>query len=391
MLIIIYQYQALILSSESILNLVTLFGIIGISFFYLVKTIATKKIYKAGIIKPILILSISFVLYYIINPRKGIDFNSINTVKIVLFVLFSFFPVYYWTATNRLDFQKLRFFVFSVFIFSTIQYFNGSFLENELMDMNKSANNISYTFVSLIPIIILLFWDKRKILFSLLIPIFFLTILGLKRGAIICLFGSTIILIFNIFKSQSKKNDVRNFLLLILTLCIVSLAVYYLYDNNPFLQRRFQETLAGGSSARDLIYSNIFYSWYNSNDIFYKLFGGGLDFSVIITGGFAHNDWLEILSSMGLLGIILYLSLNFSLLSLLKKNHSKPNKIVLYTLSFSWLIMSIFSMFLYSTTSYLFMIPLAIIYAKKVNRKSNQLNKKQNNKAPYTIKHIKYK
>lgn len=368
-LIIIYQHQALILPNESILNLVTLFGIIGISFFYLVKTISTKGISKAKIIKPILVLLVSFVLYYIINPRTVDGINSVNTVKIVLFVLLSFFPVYYWTATNSLNLQKLRFFVISVFIFSTIQYFNGGLLEDELMDMNKSANNSSYTFVTLIPIIILLFWDKRKILFSLLIPIFFLTILGLKRGAIICLFGSTIILIFNIFKSQSKKNDVRNFLLLILTLCIVSLAVYYLYDNNPFLQRRFQDTLAGNSSARNSIYSNIFYSWYDSNDIFYKLFGGGLDFSVIIARSFAHNDWLEVLSSMGLLGIILYLSLNLSLFNLVKRNHSKLNKIVLYSLSFSWLIMSIFSMLLYSTTSYLFMIPLAIISAKNVQKK----------------------
>lgn len=65
----------------------------------------------------------------------------------------------------------------------------------------------------------------------------------------------------------------------------------------------------GDSSGRDTIYSNLFNAWLNS-DIIHLLFGHGFGSTIYISGGsWAHNDWLELLTNFGLLGVSIYLTL----------------------------------------------------------------------------------
>ena len=82
---------------------------------------------------------------------------------------------------------------------------------------------------------------------------------------------------------------------------------YLNYISNTNLQERFS-TISEGS-GRDWIYENLFSIWLFRSEILDYLFGYGINATVRFVGFFAHNDWLELLMSLGILGIISYVVL----------------------------------------------------------------------------------
>ena len=81
-------------------------------------------------------------------------------------------------------------------------------------------------------------------------------------------------------------------------------------------------------SGRDIIYAKLFdYVWNECSSV-NILFGSGADYSVVIAGNFAHNDWLELLVDCGLTGVTVYAfyfaALYQSALRIPSKNAAKP-------------------------------------------------------------------
>ena len=84
--------------------------------------------------------------------------------------------------------------------------------------------------------------------------------------------------------------------------------LYYFYTQNDELISRINAMISeNDSSGRDVIWSLIISEWSNKSNIFNLLFGYGYGGAIILTGSlFAHNDWLELLSSLGIYGVLLY-------------------------------------------------------------------------------------
>ena len=121
---------------------------------------------------------------------------------------------------------------------------------------------------------------------------------------------------------------------------------------------RINDTIAGDSSNRDIIYSAVLNAWLNANDLVNYLFGFGSNATINMIGIRAHNDWLEILLDFGLLGICLYLAFFVSLFKTTWRQ--KENRQAFYTLMtvFAiWFFKSLYSMgFNESLFSYLSMV-----------------------------------
>jgi len=85
------------------------------------------------------------------------------------------------------------------------------------------------------------------------------------------------------------------------------------------------------------------------------LFGFGFSASLELsgTGHFAHNDWLELLSNYGLLGVITYLALIVSVFKYaLKPNIKIDNRMMIFAILAIWLITSMISMHYMSGSGY---------------------------------------
>lgn len=116
--------------------------------------------------------------------------------------------------------------------------------------------------------------------------------------------------------------------------------------SSDYFQHRVEDTMAGNSSGRDIIYSTLWEHMFARNSIGEILFGEGMNQTVALAGKYAHNDWLELGVNMGLLGVFIYI-IYFVALGINILNVRKYNKIVFASLMLCLALMflkSIFSM-----------------------------------------------
>lgn len=93
-----------------------------------------------------------------------------------------------------------------------------------------------------------------------------------------------------------------------------------------------ENMLEGNVSGRDRIYANIFNGWLDSDNFINLLFGYGFAGSRLLSGSghFAHNDWLELLSNFGLLGVTIYIVLFYSASKFIRNNKWGSDKKIIF-------------------------------------------------------------
>src|SRR5690606_4527350 len=137
------------------------------------------------------------------------------------------------------------------------------------------------------------------------------------------------------------------------------------YMSNEYLLQRLEKidfSTGDGAGSRNYIYGSILDAWLTTENFLNLLFGFGFAGSLKLTNGmFAHNDWLELLSNFGLLGITIYLSLFVSLFLYIKYRMTGLNKIILFCIMSLWLISTLFSMNYISGSSYFQTIIIAYL------------------------------
>lgn len=131
-------------------------------------------------------------------------------------------------------------------------------------------------------------------------------------------------------------------------MAILLVGCYFIYDvyyNNEYLQFRMNRTLEGDSSGRDYFYSQMWNYWANSSSGLNYLFGFGFAASVKITGLYAHNDWLELLTMSGLFGVIIYIIFFVQLIKFsLKYSLTIQDKNIILSILLVWFLKTLFSM-----------------------------------------------
>jgi hypothetical protein len=290
------------------------------------------------------------LLYYLLGDKEflkhdGVRVNTFSYLKGVLFALLTFFPFYYLSRKGKILNKHLIVFFTIYSIITVFRFFYDELTTISFSLDSESVNNRAYDVLSLFPFVFLL---RRKKILPFIMLLFYtsIIILSFKRGAIlIALIAIFIYLTYYINTNKYKLSKFTVFIIVCIFVALTGYLIYYLYSANEFLQYRVLNLLEkGDSSNRDVLFSKIFEYWANSKNILNILFGYGLWSSIKIAGNAAHNDWLELLSNCGLLGVTLYLLLFFSLYSTFKKIVNKDLKYMLLMITIIWLLKTFFSM-----------------------------------------------
>lgn len=367
-LFVIYFAQGSLYSSGSIISQSVLFTVfIFSSYYFLLLLIIEKKNFFFRTWTAFMLLNVfGFVLTASISSSQ-----QFAMLKRLLMFLLPFYPFYYFSIKNYLNSKHLmRFFVFMLPVF-IIQFYTSTARTLAERDISEDSlvNNVSYSFVGLLPFIFL--FKKRKILsyFLMMVLIIFI-IQGTKRGAIISGAIGLIIFIYYQLKTIERKYKLRGYIIVAIATTALVYYSYDLFQNNEYLIYRMQKlSEEDGSSGRNVIYSTLFNTWYNSEDILNVLFGFGFASSLQIAGNFAHNDWLELLTSFGFLGVFIYSILFYALFKYIFNNKWEiDKKLLLFTVVLLWLFASIVSMGFTSRSGLIQAILIAYLVGSKSNR-----------------------
>ena len=222
------------------------------------------------------------------------------------------FAFYYFGKRNIINGEWFQYVFAFCFIVVYISYLNNNqrVLEQEIWGRTEITNNAGYLMLSLLPMTA--FFSKRKELQYLAIGIVAaFIILSFKRGAVLCFAVSLLFFIYKVVLSNRKMSAFRSFWSLALTIAGVALLylfIMHLFETSDYFVERVDKTLSGNTSGRDDLYGYYLDVLLNS-DVFQLFFGYGVLATIheLKYGIEAHNDWLEYVIDMGLVGISLYL------------------------------------------------------------------------------------
>ncbi|MPL79124.1 hypothetical protein SDC9_24999 [bioreactor metagenome] len=365
-LFVIYYSQGSFYQTGSILSQISLFLILSISFYYFIKLQFVKN-NKNSFNRAWTILLLINIIGFIFTA----DFNNLNHVSMLkntLGCMLPFYPFYYFSIKNQLNPSYYISFFLIILPITIFQYYNNQITvyNNSISSDINLVNNVAYSFVSLMPYI-LFFKNKKLIPVILLGLIMAFIIQGAKRGAIISGISILFLYFYFQFKIIDKKNKIKGYLTAIIVILLLSSFAYYKFINNDFLVNRMIAITEGDSSGRDYIYKTIFTHWYKESNLANYIFGYGYASSLKITNGlFAHNDWLELLSNFGLIGIISYLYLFYiAIRYCFNKEWNLDKRILMITITISWFIITLVSMWYTTLNGYTQAIILAYLVGSK--------------------------
>src|SRR5690554_4152938 len=202
----IYYAQGSLYNQGSIISRIVLTIILLISTFYLIKTLfAFKKkplFYKAWTT----LLIVNTIGFFIFG--KPLDPLHYEMFKAIVMTSLTFYPFYYFSQNETLNSKHLiRFFVVMLPI-TILQYdLNASNLLDGSYSVNENlVNNISYSFVALIPFTFL-FKRKNILAIGAISIIIFFIVQGAKRGALIA--GAIGILYFVYYQLRISEKEKR--------------------------------------------------------------------------------------------------------------------------------------------------------------------------------------
>lgn len=362
----VYLAQGALYASGSIISLVSLLVILIICGIYFFKTILIKS-KKELFYKTWTFLLLLNILGFVLTG----DYTNtlhLDMFKSIAICMFSFYPFYYFAKKEQLKAVHLIGFLAIMLPITILQFYTNqsAILLSRVSDNSNVVNNVAYSFVQLLPFVFLI-KNKRFLSIALLLIIIFFILQGSKRGAIIAGIVGLCFYFFYQIKTLEKEMRFKGYLVVFISFIIIGYIAYNTYLSNEFLIERLNAVAEGDSSDRDIIYKEIFFSWYNSDSFIHILFGFGFAGSLLLTDGYyAHNDWLELLSNFGLLGIVVYLVLFYAALSeFRKKAWHLDKRILTLTIVVIWFFTTLFSMWYTALGGFTQAILLAYLIGSK--------------------------
>lgn len=235
------------------------------------------------------------------------EFSKYSFIQQILISLLPIYSAYVYTLQGVLNAKLLRKWVPLWFVVAICSYY---FNEHQVLATITSGreeitNNVSYSFIALMPVLVL-FSRKPIIQYTMLLICLGFILMGMKRGAMFIAFILLIWFVIRTLRTSKGKNKIYNIILfVVIVLFIYSLASSMLVESEYFNQR-IEQTLDGSSSGRDRLYLIFWKHFLSETNLFKLLFGGGANYTLAIAGQYAHQDWLEILINQGMLGICIY-------------------------------------------------------------------------------------
>lgn len=302
------QISGLISSDK--LSVLCLAVLLLMSLYYTIKVgLSARNKFLRSLLFLVVIFSI-YGFYFILFGDQlyisvtGRPIKSREYIMSIYQSLLPFFVFYYFAKRGVLTIdymQKWAKYIFIVIVLAFIKNHNSSSIDSSV---DHITNNGGYNFLALFPL--LAFDTKKKLIQHIYFIICILFIIfSFKRGAII-----TSILAYSWFIFSTSNSSVQGrirMLLLLSLLCIIIYNVFQqLLTSNEYFLSRFQDTLEGNTSGRDIIFSTLLNSYAYDSTLIEQIFGRGAYGTLKISHNVAHNDWLELLVDLGILGVISY-------------------------------------------------------------------------------------
>lgn len=229
--------------------------------------------------------------------------NALNSILPI-------FLFYKYATKGLLTEYRMRLYLL---LFIPIVYLNSQYqiaqkIEESLTNKTEFTDNSGYDYLAILPLVAS-YYKKPLIQFALSCVIFLLILQAMKRGAI--LIGALCLLYFLYQGFKTNKSTLYRSLFVALAVISVIGAIYafqYLLSNSIYFAYRFESTLDGDTSGRDVLYTGILDAFLNEGNPIFLLFGHGAFHTYLEIGNYAHQDWLETLYNNGIFGIIILFS-----------------------------------------------------------------------------------
>jgi hypothetical protein len=237
--------------------------------------------------------------------------SNTDYLKNIYKSLLPVYPFFVFTKQGLLKEKTIKIWFFIFFVLAIRWFYNQqAHMLAAALERGSSAeeftNNVGYTFLALLPALVL--FHKRPIIQYIgIMACSYFIVIAMKRGAIVV---AVICLIW--FMSTNFKTTQRNhkWIVLVVNIIMIVAAVFlfrYMMETSAYFRYRLEETRAGNSSGRDEIYAALYNHFINEENPLRFLIGYGADATLKFADNYAHNDWLEIATNQGLLGIVVYL------------------------------------------------------------------------------------
>lgn len=315
---ILYLLQGTLYESGSRISqfLLLVILLVSVRHTYRVFNMHQTSIFFKGLNALILMYTFYGLLLFITDgvTTRGLvmKIDSFNYLKEYYMALLPIYSCYYYARKGYLTRDVLVFFAIVFVVVSILVYYR---IQHELLEKillkggtrTETTNNAGYIILSVIPALLIL--HKKPVIQYIAIGVCVVFVfLAMKRGAILCL---SLFLMMFIWRKMNRLKGSKRFL----TLVIVMIGMYLLtifveqrMETSDYFNDRIEQTMEGDSSERDLLYKGFLQHYFEKAGLFHQIFGYGAYGTIKVSVNFAHNDWLEILTNQGLLGIIIFIT-----------------------------------------------------------------------------------
>lgn len=303
---------------NQLLQFIMLFWALYVSCRYLLPNNLMPRLMRAASLLVYMYVIYGLIYLFSGHPAYSGDSASPATYVYLQNSLKSLLPIflfYHYSINGYLTEKRLRVYLLLLTVVSIMSFqHNKSVILLSSSSRTEITNNMAYSFLGLIPMAYL-YYKKPIWQFVFLSVLLFFILIGMKRGAI--LIGAICFLYFIYEMWKSAKNFKQRFLILLLSIAIISFIVWrimVLLETSDYFVYRIAETLAGDSSGRDTLATAIWTEFWKRSSVLNILFGHGANSTIAFAGNYAHMDWLETLCNNGFIGVFILLYFYYSML-----------------------------------------------------------------------------
>ena len=358
----LYYLQGIVYSEGSFVSRFSLLIIFVVSASHAYRTIQMpgKPIYFRGLNALVLMYTVYGLFLFLTDGStthgKVQSVQSMLYLKSYYMALLPIYSSYYYARKGYLNKEVLSLFAVIFVALGIANYYRMQretleYLASLKSDRTEITNNMGYVMLSVIPS--LLIFNKKPLWQYVGIGICIVFILmAMKRGAILC--AGIFLFVFVWQKMKSSQSSSRRILVIAAIIVGFYLLVQFIEDvlmNSDYFIARLEQTRAGDASGRESMYNEYFNHFIFDAGVIPKLIGYGANGTIKVFDDFAHNDWLEILTNQGLLGIVVFVFyLNCFIKTIKRKQLHPESKFALMVILVIFIPQSIFSAGITNTT-----------------------------------------
>lgn len=348
---LIYNMQGILYPSGGIVSVSVLAILLVWSMYNAAQAnrYAPKPKFFKGLNALLLLFTVYGVYLMMLGPDIFITEGDVGEVRKLGYLkeiyssLLPIYSFYLFTKRGELDSSLFgKWFLAFIFV-AVFQYVRSLQMSLISVGNDEVTNNEGYLFVALMPGLLLF---RAKPIWQYVCVIAFLTLIffSMKRGAILTGVLAVVYFFYYKFNHVAGRKKTIVFLALAIFVCVSCLMVSRLLETSEYFNARLQATLEGNDSNRSDMYSHLWNVFLYESNIIQMLFGHGAWGTLTVNMNFAHNDWLEILTNQGLLGIFVFLYYWWCFYKSSRDAKSRDRHACLYLAFFICLAKTIFSM-----------------------------------------------